>query len=63
MMTGQILGGSDPLTSIKYQIMIIVGIFVGQVISVFVSLVISKRFVFDKYDLFDKSVMILSNKK
>ncbi|MFC2130291.1 ABC transporter permease [Bacteroidota bacterium] len=62
MMTGQILGGSDPVTSIKYQIMIIVGIFAGTVISVFVSLTMSKRFVFDKYDLFDKTVL-LSNTK
>jgi len=57
MMTGQILGGSDPLTSIKYQIMIIIGIFAGSVISVFVSLILSKRFVFDKWDMFDKSVL------
>lgn len=57
MMTGQILGGSDPLTSIKYQIMIIIGIFAGSVISVFVSLILSKRFVFDKRDMFDKSVL------
>jgi putative ABC transport system permease protein len=58
MMTGQILGGTDPITSIKYQIMIIIGIFAGTVISVFTSLILSKRFVFDGYDLFDKNVMI-----
>jgi putative ABC transport system permease protein len=60
MMTGQILGGSDPLTSIKYQIMIMIGIFAGSVISVFVSLVLSKRFVFDKRDMFDKSVLTIN---
>lgn len=57
MMTGQILGGSDPMTSIKYQIMIIVGIFAGSVITVFTSLAMSKRFVFDSFDLFDKTVL------
>ncbi|MFH1050018.1 MAG: ABC transporter permease [bacterium] len=62
MMTGQILGGSDPLTSIKYQIMIIIGIFAGSVISVFVSLTMSKRFVFNKFDLFDKTVLISNSK-
>lgn len=57
MMTGQILGGSDPLTSIKYQIMIMIGIFAGSVISVFISLTLSKWFTFDKGDMFDKRVL------
>ena len=56
MMTGQILGGSDPMTSIKYQIMIMVGIFSGNIITVVVSILLSKKFVFNKYDLFDKGL-------
>jgi len=63
MMTGQILGGSDPLTSIKYQIMIIIGIFAGSVISVFAGLLISKSFVFNKFDLFDRTVLTANSKK
>ncbi|MFW6276689.1 MAG: ABC transporter permease, partial [Bacteroidota bacterium] len=56
MMTGQILGGASPVTAIKYQIMIIISIFVGGVITVWLSLLISKRFVFDDYDLFDQGI-------
>jgi len=58
MMTGQILGGSDPITAIKFQIMIIITIFVGSVITLFISLNLSKRFVFDDYDMFDKSIYV-----
>lgn len=56
MMTGQILGGSDPVTAIKFQIMIIITIFVGSVVTVFISLNLSKLFSFDDYDMFDKKV-------
>ncbi len=48
MMTGQILGGSDPLTAIKYQIMIVLSIFVGGVLTVFISLYLSSKYAFDK---------------
>jgi len=56
MMTGQILGGSDPSTAIKYQIMIIVAIFTGTVITLFVSLAISKKFAIDEFGLMNKLV-------
>ncbi len=55
MMTGQILGGSSPITAIKYQILIVVGIFVGSVVTVFVSLNASKTVAFNEYDRFDRS--------
>ncbi len=42
MMTGQILGGSDPLIAIKYQIMIMVAIHTGTIISSFLALTISR---------------------
>jgi putative ABC transport system permease protein len=58
MMTGQILGGSDPVTSIKYQIVIIIAIFVGSVLTVAVSLNLSKRFAFDDYDLLRNDVSV-----
>ncbi|MEI8203831.1 MAG: ABC transporter permease [Bacteroidota bacterium] len=50
MMTGQILGGSMPSVAIKYQIMIMISIFVAMLLSVFVSIKLANRFVFDEYD-------------
>lgn len=49
MMTGQILGGSDPLLAVKYQIIIAVAIFVAGFTSVAVSLATASRLVFDEY--------------
>lgn len=43
MMTGQILGGVDPLIAIKYQIVILVAIFVTLTVSVSSSLVLSVK--------------------
>lgn len=56
MMTGQILGGSEPVTAIKYQIMIIIAIFAGSAITVFISLLLSKRFAFDEFDVLSKDI-------
>lgn len=41
MMTGQILGGSDPMVAIKYQLIILVAIFVMLTISVTLSLILT----------------------
>jgi putative ABC transport system permease protein len=49
MMTGQILGGSPPVIAIKYQIMIMLAIFIGCTINLFLSIIFSNRFVFDGY--------------
>lgn len=57
MMTGQILGGSDPLTAIKYQIMIVVSIFSGSVLTVFLSLLLSQKTAFDSNDMLRKKVI------
>ncbi|MCK8047039.1 ABC transporter permease [Shewanella sp. 1CM18E] len=43
MMTGQILGGVDPLIAIKYQIVILVAIFVTLSVSVSVTLLLCVR--------------------
>lgn len=51
MMTGQILGGSDPTTAIKYQIIIVITIFVAGFINVILGINISKRIIFDKRDM------------
>lgn len=48
MMTGQILGGSFPLVAIKYQIMIMIGIFTSLVLSMVASLYLSLPFAFDR---------------
>lgn len=50
MMTGQMLGGSSPNVAIKYQIMLVITIFVASVITVFLTIIIVNRFAFDKYD-------------
>jgi putative ABC transport system permease protein len=49
MMTGQILGGSSPVIAIKYQIMIMLAIFAGCTINLFLSIILSNRFIFDVY--------------
>lgn len=49
MMTGQILGGSNPMVAIKYQIMIMITILVSTLLTVLLSIFISNRFVFDGY--------------
>ncbi len=48
MMTGQILGGSSPLVAIKYQIMIMIAIFVGCTIGVFLAIQAVNFVIFDK---------------
>lgn len=50
MMTGQLLGGSSPDVAIKYQIMLVITIFVASLITVFLSIKIVNLFVFDKFD-------------
>lgn len=50
MMTGQILGGSDPLLAVRYQILIMIVIFTGTVTTVWISALASRPLVFDEYD-------------
>ena len=57
MMTGQILSGSSPLIAIKYQIMIMVAIFSGTILSVFLGIVFTNRFVFKETDMPDESIL------
>lgn len=52
MMTGQILGGSSPLTAIRYQIMIMLAILTGTVLSVYLSIHLANRKLFDERDNF-----------
>lgn len=57
MMTGQILGGSNPAVAIKYQIMIMITILVSSLITVVLSILISNRFVFDEWDMPRKNLI------
>ncbi|MCG7497243.1 ABC transporter permease [Vibrio sp. Of7-15] len=49
MMTGQILGGTEPLLAVKYQLLIMVAIFIAGSVSVISSLAIIKCMAFDAY--------------
>jgi len=51
MMTGVILGGASPLVAIKYQIMIMLAIFSGTTLSVFLSIIFSLNISFDEYHI------------
>lgn len=50
MMTGQILGGSIPLTAIKYQIAIMVAIFVTRYFTAILAIKLTSTKAFDGYD-------------
>ncbi len=63
MMTGQILGGSSPMEAIKYQILIITGIAAGSMITILFGINISKRFVFDDFDMLKSGVKIFEAKQ
>jgi len=52
MMTGQILSGSSPLIAIRYQIMIMIAIFSGSIMTVFFAIKLMNPAVFDKADRF-----------
>jgi putative ABC transport system permease protein len=51
MLTGQILGGSLPLTAIKYQIAIMVCIFSSVVLAAALNLLASTRIAFDQWGM------------
>lgn len=56
MMTGQILGGSSPAVAIKYQIMIMIAIFVGCTLNLVLSIVLTNKFIFDGFGNLKESV-------
>ncbi|WEM44576.1 ABC transporter permease (plasmid) [Photobacterium sp. DA100] len=49
MMTGQILGGTEPLLAVKYQLVIMVAIFISATLSVTTTLTVASRTAFDCY--------------
>jgi UDP-glucose/iron transport system permease protein len=56
MMTGQMLGGSVPLVAIKYQIVIMLGIFITQTLSAVLNVHLSMGAAFDSYQMLRKDV-------
>ena len=49
-MTGQILGGSSPDNAIKYQILLMLSIFIATMITVVLTLLFSNKLIFDEND-------------
>jgi len=56
MMTGVILAGADPLTAIKYQIAIMIAIFSGTAITVFLAIWLTARGSFNAYGILDRTI-------
>ncbi len=56
MMTGQILSGSSPMTTIQYQIMIMLAIFSGTILWAFLVIKFCNRTVFFENDMVDPSI-------
>jgi len=56
MMTGIILGGTDPVVAIKYQIAIMIAIFTGTTITVILGIILTIKRSFTKFGVLDTSV-------
>jgi putative ABC transport system permease protein len=58
MMTAQILGGSSPTVAIKYQIMLMITIFVSSIMTVVLTIFISNKFIFDPFHNLKTKIII-----
>jgi len=56
MMSGQIIGGSSPTTAIRYQIAIMIAIYVCGALSVLLSLVLSNKNCFNSYGVLKENI-------
>jgi putative ABC transport system permease protein len=56
MMTGQILSGEDPLLAVKYQIAIVIAIFVCITITVALSILFTVKMSFDEYGVLRRDI-------
>jgi putative ABC transport system permease protein len=56
MMTGVILGGSDPSVAVMYQIAIMIAIFTGTSITIWLAILLSRRAAFDGYGVLKREV-------
>jgi putative ABC transport system permease protein len=58
MMTGQILGGSEPLVAVKYQIAIMISIFTGTTLAAIINLKLSLKIAFNAYDVLREDINV-----
>jgi len=58
MMTGVILGGTSPEIAIKYQIMIMIGIVVSTITSIFLTILLTLRVCFSRYGILNQDIFI-----
>lgn len=56
MMTGVILGGADPMTAIKYQIAIMIAIFCGTAITVYLAIFLTMPRSFNPFGILDRTI-------
>lgn len=63
MMTGQILGGAMPITAIKYQIGIMICIFVAMSIAALMNILLSLSVAFDDYQRLRPEIFLQQNVK
>lgn len=57
MMTGQILGGSEPWVAVKYQIAIMICIFTSITLAIIINLKLSLRIAFNEFDVLEEHVI------
>ncbi len=57
MMTGIILGGTDPFVAIKYQIAIMMAIFSGTALAVILGILLTLKTSFDRYGVLDPDIL------
>lgn len=57
MMTGIILGGTDPFVAIKYQIAIMMAIFSGTALAVILGILLTLKTSFDRYGVLDPGIL------
>ncbi len=62
MMTGIILGGTDPATAIKYQIAIMLAIFAATTLSVLLGILLALNVGFNSFGVLDKSIFKANGK-
>ena len=57
MMTGQILGGSEPIVAVKYQIAIMISIFASTTLASVINLKLSLNIAFNTFDVLREEVI------
>ncbi len=57
MMTGQILGGSEPWVAVKYQIAIMACIFTSSTLAIIVNLRLSMNIAFNEFDVLNEELI------